>query len=77
MLDSPDFKYLKNINLCGVMGMATFTDNMDQIRGEFRFLRDCHFALKKNTFGSLISSEKYLWACLAILLWQSKRAVQY
>lgn len=50
MLDSPDFKYLKNINLCGVMGMATFTDNMDQIRGEFRFLRDCHFALKEKYF---------------------------
>jgi pyridoxal phosphate enzyme (YggS family) len=30
---------LKNINIIGLMGMATFTDNTDQIRKEFRSLK--------------------------------------
>lgn len=50
MLDSPDFKNLKNVNICGVMGMASFTNNKDQISGEFKFLRDCHSALKEKYF---------------------------
>ena len=29
----------KNIQICGLMGMATFTDNMEQVRREFRNLR--------------------------------------
>lgn len=50
MLDSQDFKNLENVNICGVMGMATFTENTDQISGEFKFLRDCHIALKGKYF---------------------------
>jgi hypothetical protein len=37
-LDSEDFKNLKNINICGVMGMATYTENEDAIRSEFKEL---------------------------------------
>ena len=29
----------ENIQVCGLMGMATFTDNMEQVRREFRMLR--------------------------------------
>ncbi|WP_343486102.1 YggS family pyridoxal phosphate-dependent enzyme [Allomuricauda sp. d1] len=36
---SSEFKSLKNIKIEGLMGMATFTDNMDQIRKEFRYLK--------------------------------------
>jgi hypothetical protein len=39
MLLSDTLKTLRNIEITGVMGMATFTDNMDQVRKEFRNLR--------------------------------------
>ena len=31
---------LKNIQICGLMGMASFSDNMDLVRSEFRYLKD-------------------------------------
>ncbi|MDA3953425.1 MAG: YggS family pyridoxal phosphate-dependent enzyme [Bacteroidales bacterium] len=37
-LISEDFKNLNNINICGVMGMATYTENDDTIRSEFKEL---------------------------------------
>lgn len=40
MLDSEEFKTLKNIKVVGLMGMSTFTDNMDLVREEFRSLKD-------------------------------------
>lgn len=30
---------LSHIRVCGLMGMATFTENMDQVRKEFKFLK--------------------------------------
>jgi hypothetical protein len=30
---------LKNVHVCGLMGMASFTDNMEQVRKEFRNLK--------------------------------------
>jgi PLP dependent protein len=39
ILDSEEFKAMKNIRIVGVMGMATFTDNQEQIRLEFRGLK--------------------------------------
>ncbi|MES2519342.1 MAG: YggS family pyridoxal phosphate-dependent enzyme [Bacteroidota bacterium] len=39
ILDSEDFKAMQNIRIVGVMGMATFTDNQEQIRLEFRSLK--------------------------------------
>ena len=39
ILDSAEFKVMKNIKIVGVMGMATFTDNQAQIRLEFRELK--------------------------------------
>ena len=40
MLESQEFKSLKNIKVRGLMGMSTFTDNMDLVREEFRSLKD-------------------------------------
>ena len=37
-LKSDEFKNLNHINICGVMGMATFTENEDAIRSEFNEL---------------------------------------
>jgi hypothetical protein len=39
ILSSDDFKNLKYIKVVGLMGMATFTDNEAQVRGEFQFLK--------------------------------------
>ena len=39
MLDAGAWKHLKNVQLCGLMGMATYTDNREQIREEFRGLK--------------------------------------
>lgn len=37
---------LKNINIVGLMGMATFTDNQEQLAEEFKTLKDFHEQLK-------------------------------
>ncbi|ADV51491.1 protein of unknown function UPF0001 [Cellulophaga algicola DSM 14237] len=39
ILDSDEFKALNNINIKGLMGMATFTENEDQVRREFKSLK--------------------------------------
>lgn len=39
LLSSNDFEELKNIQIVGLMGMATFTDNKDQIKKEFTHLK--------------------------------------
>jgi pyridoxal phosphate enzyme (YggS family) len=39
LLQSETFKNLMNIKIVGLMGMATFTENQDQIKKEFQFLK--------------------------------------
>jgi len=39
------------IRVCGVMGMATYTDDMEQVRGEFRGLRSTFDRLKSSIFA--------------------------
>jgi hypothetical protein len=51
MLTDPGFISLRQINICGVMGMATFTDNHDIVRGEFRQLRDYFNRIKRDFFS--------------------------
>ncbi len=51
ILSSKEFSELKNINVTGVMGMATFTDDESQIKHEFNNL--------KNAFDSLKSLETF------------------
>ena len=46
ILDSQEFKAMKNVRIVGVMGMATFTDNQEQIRLEFRGLKTFFETLK-------------------------------
>ncbi len=50
MLESEMFKSLRNIEIVGVMGMATFTDEQAQIRNEFKSLHDHFNFLKTNYF---------------------------
>jgi len=49
MLESEEFKNFDNINIVGVMGMATFTDDKDQVRTEFKQLK-ANFDLLKLDF---------------------------
>lgn len=34
-----DLSQLKNIRICGLMGMASFSNNMDLVRAEFKYLK--------------------------------------
>jgi pyridoxal phosphate enzyme (YggS family) len=47
ILQSKEFSELKNVCILGVMGMATFTDNQEQIKSEFSFLKTTFGTLKK------------------------------
>lgn len=52
MLDTEDWKGLENISVCGVMGMATFTDDDAEIRNEFKSLHDFFTELKNSYFSN-------------------------
>ena len=47
LLASKDFSALKNINVIGVMGMATFTEDQNQIKQEFDLLKSTFDSLQK------------------------------
>ena len=50
LLDSDAFKAMRNVRICGVMGMATFTDDMEEVRKEFKHLKTIFETLKKTYF---------------------------
>lgn len=50
ILGSDEFKSFRNVVITGVMGMATFTENTDQIRNEFKFLNVIFSTLKNEFF---------------------------
>ncbi len=50
MLDSAEFAELKNITIAGVMGMATFTEDKEQVHKEFHLLKEIFDTLKKDYF---------------------------
>jgi PLP dependent protein len=50
VLQSGDIPGLANIRICGVMGMATFTSDIGQVRKEFRYLAKCFHLLKDRYF---------------------------
>lgn len=51
ILESPDFGKMENIKIAGVMGMATFTDDLAQVRREFRTLKNIFGELKTTHFA--------------------------
>ncbi len=55
ILNNPEIANLKNIEIVGVMGMATYTNNTSQIRTEFRQLHEIYKLLKNKYFGNTIS----------------------
>jgi len=51
LISSPEFIELQNIKIKGVMGMATFTKNMVQVRKEFQFLKTTFVLLQQKIEG--------------------------
>lgn len=51
VLASEAFKSLEHINITGVMGMATFTVDAAQVRGEFKMLKTLFEHLKETYFA--------------------------
>lgn len=51
LLSSEVFRRMKNVRICGVMGMATFTDDETQVRREFRHLKTIFEKLKQEFFS--------------------------
>jgi PLP dependent protein len=52
MADFQEYKNMKNVRICGVMGMATFTSDIILIRKEFSYLADCFNNLKHDKFAN-------------------------
>jgi PLP dependent protein len=50
LLQTPDLQALKSVRIVGVMGMATFTDDQEQVRKEFRLLKTIFEQLKADFF---------------------------
>jgi pyridoxal phosphate enzyme (YggS family) len=46
LLSSSEFQEMKNIRIVGLMGMATFTDNKEQIKKEFTHLKSIFDAIR-------------------------------
>lgn len=55
MLASDDWKKLKNIRICGLMGMATNTDDNEQIKAEFCSLSNFFHEVKSTWFTNEVS----------------------
>ena len=51
LLDSEEYRAMKHVRICGVMGMATNTDDYDLVRREFANLRDIYNKLKERYFA--------------------------
>jgi hypothetical protein len=51
-MESDEFRTMKNVRICGVMGMATFTSDAGQIHKEFHYLNDCFHSIKDSYFSS-------------------------
>lgn len=49
----PEVQSLKNVSIRGVMGMATFTDNKELVRSEFRYLKQIFNDLKEKYYPNV------------------------
>ena len=51
ILQSEEFKKMNNVQLSGIMGMATYTPDKDQVRREFKMLKNIFDELKSEFFA--------------------------
>lgn len=58
LLNDDNLSELKNIKIIGLMGMATFTGDKEQVRNEFKYLKNLFDQLKGNyTTGQVVMEE--------------------
>lgn len=50
IIESESFNSMKHVQISGLMGMATFTDDKDLVRTEFQYLASCFKKLKERHF---------------------------
>jgi pyridoxal phosphate enzyme (YggS family) len=58
MLESKEFPELTHVKIIGLMGMATFTENQDQIRKEFRGLKQLFEELKGRSLPDFVDLQE-------------------
>ena len=51
LLDSESYNSMQNVEIAGVMGMATFTENEDQVQSEFKTLKSIFDSLQSDFFS--------------------------
>lgn len=51
LLDNAEYQNLQHVRICGVMGMASFSDDMSLVRREFQTLKAIFDALRKHYFA--------------------------
>lgn len=51
LLGSGDFRSMRNVRIRGVMGMASFSEDQEQVRAEFRSLRSIYNELRDGFFS--------------------------
>jgi pyridoxal phosphate enzyme (YggS family) len=51
ILESPEFADFQHVKICGVMGMASFSDDKHQVRQEFKTLKSYFDRLKARYFA--------------------------
>lgn len=50
ILDEGELQALESLDICGLMGMATFTNDTDQVNKEFNYLHHCFQFIKSHFF---------------------------
>ncbi|WP_100627486.1 YggS family pyridoxal phosphate-dependent enzyme [Algoriphagus formosus] len=58
MLENEDFKKFQHVHILGLMGMATFTENSDQVRKEFRSLKSLFEELKEKALPDFVEMQE-------------------
>jgi hypothetical protein len=58
MLENEDFKKFQHVHILGLMGMATFTENSDQVRKEFRSLKSLFDELKEKPLPDFVEMQE-------------------
>lgn len=53
-LGSHEFKLMEHVKISGVMGMATYTNDENQVKKEFAYLKNCFDTLKNDFFSKNI-----------------------
>jgi len=53
LLESDDYRAMDHVRITGVMGMASFTDDMDMVSGEFRMLRSFFNQIRQQYFSDI------------------------